>query len=102
MVESTFGILATRFRVLLKPMNLQPNKAQLVVEASVVLLNYLMKESPRVYTPPGTLDEDQDGNVALGYWRDEFNPAGTLHNISQQGGNHHSLSAREIQQEFAE
>ena len=102
MVESTFNIIATRFRVLLKPMNLQPDKAQLVVQASVVLHNYLMKESPRVYTPPGTLDEDQDGNVALGYWRDEFNPAGTLHNISQQGSNHHSLSAREIQQEFAE
>ena len=102
MVENTFGIIATRFHVLLKSMNLQPDKAQLFVQASVVLHNYLLKESPRVYTPSGTLDEDQDGNVALGYWRDEFNPAGTLHNISQQGSNHHSLSAREIQQKFAE
>ena len=75
-------------------MNLQPDKAQLVVQASVVLHNYLMKESPLVYTPPSTLDEDQDRNVALGYWRDEFNPAGTLHNISQQGSNHHSVGER--------
>ena len=43
-VESAFGILATRFRVLLKPMNLNPDKAQLVVQASVVLHNFLMTE----------------------------------------------------------
>ena len=82
MVESSFGILATRFRVLLKPIHLNPDKAQLVVQATTVLHNYLIQNS-QVYAPPGTVDrEDENGNVASGFWRDEFNPVGTLFNIS--------------------
>ena len=103
MVESSFGILATRFRVLLKPIYLNPEKAQLVVQAVVVLHNYLMENSPRTYAPPGTVDqEDKDGNVANGFWREEFDPTGTLFNISRQSSNHHSMSARDIRKEFAE
>ena len=102
-VESAFGILATRFRVLLKPMNLNPDKAQLVVQASVVLHNFLMKRDAPVYAPPGTVDkEDQFGNVTRGSWHDEYSPSETLNNLSLQGSNHNSSSAREIQKEFAE
>ena len=75
-VESAFGILATRFRVLLKPMNLNHDKAQLVVQASVVLHNFLMKRDAPVYAPPGTVDkEDQFGNVTCGSWHDEYSPS---------------------------
>ena len=81
MVESSFGILATRFRVLLKPIHLNPDKAQLVVQATTVLHNYFIQNSLQVYDPPGTVDrEDENGNVASGFWRDEFNPVGTLFN----------------------
>ena len=103
MVESSFGILATRFRVLLKPIHLNPDKALLVVQATTVLHNYLIQNSLQVYAPPGTVDrENENGSVASGFWRDEFNPVGTLFNISQQSSNRHSMSAREIQREFAE
>ena len=91
MVESSFGILATRFRVFLKPIHLNPDKAQLVVQATTVLHNYLIQNSLQVYAPPGTVDrEDENGNVASGFWRDEFNPVGTLFNTSQQSSNRHS------------
>ena len=50
-----------------------------------MLHNYLLENSPRTYAPPGTVDqEDKDGNVANGFWREEFDPAGTLFNISRQ------------------
>lgn len=102
-VESAFGILATRFRVLLKPIHVNPDKAQLIVQASVVLHNFLMKQSARVYSPPGTVDKyDQFGNLTRGFWRDEYNPIGTLNQLSLQGSNRNSSSAREIQKEFAE
>ncbi|XP_064617265.1 putative nuclease HARBI1 [Liolophura sinensis] len=103
MVESTFGILATRFRVLLKPINLNPDKAQLVVQAVVALHNFLMKEPNEAYTPPATTDlEDRDGNMMPGSWRADFNPQGTLLGLRHQGSNHHATSAREIQREFGE
>ena len=103
MVESSFGILALRFRVLLKPIYLNPEKTPLVVQAAVVLHNYLLENSPRTYAPPGTVNqEDKDGNVAIGFWREENDPAGTLFNISRQSSNHHSMSARDIRKEFCE
>ena len=102
-VESAFGILATRFRVLLKPINLNLDKAQLIVQAIVVLHNFLLKRSPQVYTPPGTVDyEDQSGNVTLGSWRNDFNPYETLQNMTQQSSNHSSRLAKKIQREYAE
>jgi hypothetical protein len=70
MVESAFGILATRFRVLLRPMTLSPAKAQTVVQALVVLHNYLIsrRRSRLAYTPPGTMDTEdpQTGEITNG------------------------------------
>ena len=92
MVESSFSMLPTRFRVFLKSIYLNPEKAQLVVQAAVMLHNYLMENSPQTYATPGTVDQDdKDGNVAKGLWREEFDPAGTLFSISRQGSNHHSI-----------
>ena len=68
MVESSFGILTTRFRVLLKPIHLNPEKTQLV-KAAVVLHNYLLENSPRIYMLllKQLIKKDKDGNVANGF-----------------------------------
>ncbi|XP_068083502.1 uncharacterized protein [Anabrus simplex] len=50
-VENTFGISSSVFRVLRKPMLLEPPKAEIVVMSVVVLHNYLRIHSPNLYTP---------------------------------------------------
>lgn len=73
-VENAFGILASVFRVLRKPMLLQPEKAQLVVMAAIYLHNFLRRSSSRyVYTPPGSVDSENNdiGDVTPGSWRQD-------------------------------
>lgn len=48
-VENAFGIISSVFRVLRKPMLLQPDKAELVVMAIVLLHNYLRRHSRNTY-----------------------------------------------------
>lgn len=70
-VENVFGIMSAVFRVLRKVMLLSPEKATLVVLACVYLHNFLRKSkhSRKNYTPPGTFDEEKDGKIIPGLWR---------------------------------
>ncbi|XP_037303438.1 protein ALP1-like [Manduca sexta] len=70
-VENAFGILSAVFRVLRKPMLLQPDKASLVVITCVYLHNYLMKRkaSRKLYNSPGMMDRIEDDVVIPGQWR---------------------------------
>ncbi|VEN57542.1 unnamed protein product [Callosobruchus maculatus] len=66
-VENAFGILSAVFRVLRKPILLEPEKARYIVMTTVCLHNFLRrnKQSRNIYTPSGTFDEeDGDGT----YW----------------------------------
>ena len=47
--ENAFGILAKRFRILDKRMNLSADKCTIVVNACIVLHNYLMSRNDRQY-----------------------------------------------------
>ena len=44
-VENAFGILATKFRVFLTPINLAPDKVTQIVLCSLALHNFLLKEN---------------------------------------------------------
>lgn len=74
-VENVFGINSVVFRVLRKPMLLEPEKAKYIVMATVCLHNLLWKNTSRnTYTPRGTFDrEDSAGNVVPGNWRSDSN-----------------------------
>ena len=55
-VENAFGVLSSVFRVLRKPLLLQPEKAQVVVMATICLHNFLRKSrTSRNYYTPSTL-----------------------------------------------
>jgi hypothetical protein len=57
-VENLFGLSSSVFRVLRKPMLLEPEKAQLV-PMTVACLHNLLRRSPdsaAIFTPPGTFD----------------------------------------------
>ena len=102
-MESTLGIIASRFRVLLNPIYLSPEKARLVVQATIVLHNYLMRKAASSHAPPGTFDcKNEDGDFISNSWRAHYDPSGTFNQISEQEGNSNIESAKEIRREFAE
>lgn len=71
-VENVFGILSAVFRVLRKPLLLEPEKAQLIVLTVAHLHNFLRrnKTSRQLYTPPGTFDQETElGMLVEGNWR---------------------------------
>lgn len=72
-VENVFGIMSAVFRVLRKPMLLEPKKAEVVVMATAYLHNFLRRHNSRnTYTPPDFLDNENDqGLVIEGRWRQE-------------------------------
>ncbi|XP_053615431.1 uncharacterized protein LOC128683450 [Plodia interpunctella] len=69
-VENAFGVLSSVYRVLRKPMLLEPETATKVVLATVHLYNYL-RSNPN-FISPGTFDTVQEnGDVIPGSWRNE-------------------------------
>lgn len=100
-VENTFGISSAVFRVLRKPLLLEPEKAELVVMAIVHLHNFLRKSksSRNIYTPPGTFDSELEGRVIQRSWRQE-DSLSLLHNI-RNITRRPPTNAQEIREEYA-
>ena len=59
-VENTFGILASRFRIFLSPMHLAPENSENVTLASCVLHNVLPEKARAHYTPPGSFHREDE------------------------------------------
>jgi hypothetical protein len=72
-VENAFGILASRFRVFGRPIELKVEIVDLIVKASCVLHKWLRITSSKCYFPPGCVDiEDHDiGEIVQGLWHNE-------------------------------
>lgn len=70
-VENVFGIVSSVFRILRKPLLLEPEKASLIVMTVVLLHNFLRKrtQSVQIYTPLGIFDRDEEGVIRNGSWR---------------------------------
>lgn len=81
-VESAFGILANRFRILLSTINLGPEKVQIVTQACCALHNFLRAEEP------STTFEEVDGQYIFQF------------GLSQQGGNRPKQSSISVRNEF--
>ncbi|KAM4038469.1 LOW QUALITY PROTEIN: putative nuclease HARBI1 [Anomaloglossus baeobatrachus] len=70
-VESAFGILATRFRIFHTAINLKINSIDRVVLACCILHNFLRKREGLNYIPPGYADtiNPSTGECVAGEWR---------------------------------
>ncbi|GBM86547.1 hypothetical protein AVEN_204526-1 [Araneus ventricosus] len=70
-VENVFGICSSTFRILRKPMLLHPKKAAIVTMTVTLLHNFLRasESSNSSYCPPGTFDDDVNGEYVPGLWR---------------------------------
>lgn len=84
-VENVFGILSAIFRVLRKPILLEPDKAELVVLACIYLHNFLRKNqsTKHVYTPNGSFDSEVNGEIIPGSWRQQTDNINGLKSISK-------------------
>ncbi|KAJ8912368.1 hypothetical protein NQ315_014735 [Exocentrus adspersus] len=70
-VENAFGIMASRFRIFSRSIEVCPDKVDDIVKAACALDNWLRRTSTNHYMPPGTTDhEDIDtGIMTPGLWR---------------------------------
>ena len=67
--ENAFGILAAKYGVLQRAIQLSPEKNTLITMTCCYLHNFLRKKS-RHYLAPGTIDwEDVNHEVHAGEWR---------------------------------
>lgn len=57
MIESTFGLLCSRWRILLKPIEVKVDKAELIVQAVVCLHNFLVEELGETFIAAFTPDD---------------------------------------------
>ena len=91
-VENAFGILASRFRVFLSTISLNP-------VASCALHNYLRTKAALAYTPTGSVDsESVGGTTHTGEWRKET----SLVSVGRQGTNTYSKDAKEVRDKLCE
>lgn len=99
-VENSFGILVTRFRVFLTSINVHETKTlPNVVAASIALHNFLLKECASTYCPPGYADsEDSRHNVIPGQWR-EINP--NFKKYGKMTTNMYSRHTKKLREAFA-
>jgi len=67
-VENVFGLSSSVFRVLRKPMLLEPEKAQLVAMTIACLHNFLRRssDSAAIYTRPCAFDYEENGRLIEG------------------------------------
>ncbi|XP_046406063.1 protein ANTAGONIST OF LIKE HETEROCHROMATIN PROTEIN 1-like [Ischnura elegans] len=83
-IENTFGVMSNKFRIYRKPILASPETVDLIVQATVVLHNWLRKQEIQGqgrenYIPPGLIDyEDRHGIVHPGEWREEAAPQGMI------------------------
>lgn len=76
-VENAFGVLSSVYRVLRKPMLLEPETATKVVLATVYLYNYLRSNS-NLRSPVSFDTIQEDGELVPGSWRREQEPTTSL------------------------
>ena len=101
-VENAFGILAGRFRIFLRPINLNVDTTEALVKAACAIHNWLRMTSPRKYFPSGCVDEEDmnTGDVNLGTWRQEL--LQPLQSVSREGAsNNFTKDAERLRREYA-
>ncbi|XP_068675425.1 uncharacterized protein [Montipora foliosa] len=85
--ENAFGILSAKFRMFHSTLCVKPKNAISIVHSCLALHNFLIKKCPTVYTPPGSLDyENENGEVIAGEWRQTGD--NKFENLALPGMNH--------------
>lgn len=97
-VENTFGIMASRFRVLLNAINLSPEKARIITLTCCHLHNYLRQKKEKKYFHNGFDIEDiNNGRIEHGDWRSDTDQ---LINLAHNQNRNPMISAKITRNNF--
>lgn len=103
-IENTFGILVSKWRVLRQPIVAKIETVDAIVKAACVLHNFLRRRdgvsNDRRYIAQGEVDVDDDGRLVRGSWRQEAAGDG-LTNIGRLGANNPARGAVDLREQFA-
>jgi hypothetical protein len=104
-IENAFGIAATRFRILRRPIIANVEKVKVLTKAVVALHNFLMSNNSanaHRYCPINYTDQERGTGITSGEWRNEENDILGLQPLGQVGSNNYSLDASLVRQGFKE
>lgn len=104
-IENTFGILASQWRIYRKPIIARPENAKLMVQATVCLHNWLRQQDNdvNIYVPPSVVDVDDPhypNGFKPGSWRTIMEDGCTFKEILNCGSNTSSKESIEIRNKF--
>ena len=103
--ENAFGVAASCFRFLHRPMIAKPTTLISITKAIVALHNFLMSLNSNEnysYCPPGFADQDNSSGIIEGEWRREKENILGLRDIEHLGSNNYSKNAKETRDSFKE
>ena len=104
-IENTFGIAASRFRIFHRPIVASVEKVQAITKAVVALHNYLMRKNSLNacrYCPRNYIDQDSATGVTAGEWREKQSEISGLQPLKRVGSNNYSMDASFVRQQFKE
>ena len=95
-IEKTFGIVASRFRIFHRPIVASVEKVQTITKAVVALHNFLMRNNSLNacrYCPRNYIDQDSITGVIAGEWREKQSEISGLQPLKRVGSNNYSMDA---------
>jgi len=102
-IENTFGIAASRFRIFRRPIIAKVSTVKQITKAVVALHNFLMAtrsvEDACNYCPFNYVDQEHSNGIQAGQWRQEIESGGMLQ-INHIGSNNYSKNAKETRNLF--
>ena len=104
-IENAFGIAASCFRVLHRPIIAKPSTVILITKAIVALHNFLMSLNSNdnySYCPPGFVDQDNSSGIIEGEWRTEKENILGLRDIEHLGSKNYSKNVKGTRDSFKE
>ena len=108
-IENTFGILATRFRIYRRPIIANVDMVKNVVKATIAFLNFLLisqrTEDSYIYCPQNFVDQNgRRGRVIPGQWRQEIGATAGFSKLDRhaRGSNNSSKSAQKVRDDYKE
>ena len=101
-IENTFGIMVTRFRIFRRPIIARIEVVENVTKACIALHNFLMfgRTFDNMYCPEGFVDEETCHGYNLGDWRREQNGTQGLQQANNLGSNNYTRDAKLIRERF--
>lgn len=99
-VENAFGILAWRFRVFMRPIEMKESTVDYIVLAACYLHNWLRSFSPSYITTSCVDREDANtGEIIPGQWRNEIQPLETARRARRS--NNYAKAAENVRKAYA-